>query len=162
MAGAGDQAPAAFLGAANGVIHRMGLYRMAMALVVARLAGRRLTLSSAGMPPALHFKAGQGAVEEIVVPGTPLGARAEFPYAEATAELRPGDALLLGSDGFAELPNAAGEPFGYERAREAFAACAALPASEAVAALRAAAAAWTGGAAPCDDVTFLVLKSTAA
>jgi len=161
MAGGGAAAPATFLAHATGVVHRMGLYRMAMALAVARLAGRTVTLSSAGMPPVLHFRAAEGRVDEIELAGTPLGARAEFPYAERSVELRAGDALLFLSDGFPETPDRHGEPLGYERVRELFGRAAAGSAEAAVAALRAAALEWTAGAPPCDDVTFLVLKASA-
>ncbi len=161
--GAADAAPATFLVAANAAVHRMGLVRRAMALAVARVAGRRVTLSAAGMPPALHFVAATGAVAELALAGTPLGARAEFPYTEATLDLAPGDALLFLSDGLPELPNAAGEPFGYERLAERFGELGGGPGSRSAAAivggLEALVAEWSGGRAPADDVTFLVLKS---
>jgi len=161
MAGGGAAGPATFLAHATGVVHRMGLYRMAMALAVARLAGRTLTISSAGMPPVLHYRARERRVDEIELAGTPLGARAEFPYAERSVELAPGDALLFLSDGFPEMPDRNGEPLGYDRVRELFARAAEGGAEAAVAALRAAALDWTAGAPPCDDVTFLVLKASA-
>ena len=91
----------------------MGLSRMAMALTVARCLGRRLTISSAGMPPALHFRAATGEIDEIALPGMPLGARADFDYAEREIELAPGDSLLLMSDGFPELANPGGEEGDY-------------------------------------------------
>ena len=159
MAGGAAAAPATFLAHATGVVHRMGLYRMAMALAVARLAGRAVTISSAGMPPVLHYRAALASVREIELAGTPLGARAEFPYAEASVELAAGDALLFLSDGFPEMPDRGGEPLGYDRVRELFASAAAGDAEAVVAALRAAALDWTAGAPPCDDVTFLVLKA---
>jgi len=168
MAGADDASPAGFLRRATGLVHGMGLSRMAMALAVARLAGRTLTISSAGMPPALHFRRAKGEIEEIALAGMPLGARGDYPYAERRLELAPGDVVLLMSDGFPELPNSAGEPMGYERARARFGAAAAdgeCGAEAIVAALERAAAEWSGdGAAaapaPSDDVTFLVLRAT--
>jgi serine phosphatase RsbU (regulator of sigma subunit) len=157
--GAGEVAPAAFLRAANAAVHRMGLVRRAMALTVARLEGRRLVLSAAGMPPALHHAAARGAVSEIALAGTPLGARADFPYAEAAVDLAPGDAVLFVSDGLPELPNAAGEPFGYERLAARFAELAAGDARAIVAGLESSVAAWSPDRPPADDVTFLVLKA---
>ena len=151
--------PAAFLAAANAAVHRMGLVRRAMALAVARVRGARVTLSAAGMPPALHFRVASGEVREVALPGTPLGARAGFPYAEAEIELAKGDALLFLSDGLPELPNAQGEPFGYERLARRFGELGRREAGAIVAGLEASAAEWSGGGAPADDVTFLVLKS---
>ncbi len=172
LAAGDDASPAGFLRRATGMVHGMGLSRMAMALAVARLAGRTLTLSSAGMPPALHLRAGTGEVEEVALAGMPLGARSDYPYSERRLEIAPGDVVLLMSDGFPELPNSAGEPLGYERARARFAAAASggsssdgASASEIVAALERAAADWSGAdaaaaPAPSDDVTFLVLRAT--
>ena len=168
MAGGDDASPAAFLRRATGLVHGMGLSRMAMALAVARLSGRNLTISSAGMPPALHLSGATGEIEEIALAGMPLGARSDYPYAERRIELATGDLVLLMSDGFPELPNPAGEPLGYERARARFAAAAADVAGGAggvVAALERAAAEWSGAGAgsppaPSDDVTFLVLRAT--
>lgn len=157
--GAGEVAPATFLRAANAAVHRMGLVRRAMALTVARLEGRRLVLSAAGMPPALHHAAARGKVSEIALAGTPLGARADFPYAEAAVDLAPGDAVLFVSDGLPELPNAAGEPFGYERLAARFAELATGDARAIVAGLEATVAAWSPDRSPADDVTFLVLKA---
>jgi serine phosphatase RsbU (regulator of sigma subunit) len=77
MAGGDDASPAAFLRRATGLVHGMGLSRMAMALAVARLSGRNLTISSAGMPPALHLSGATGEIEEIALAGMPLGARSE-------------------------------------------------------------------------------------
>ena len=180
LAAGDDASPAGFLRRATGMVHGMGLSRMAMALAVARLAGRSLTISSAGMPPALHFRAAIGEVDEVALAGMPLGARSDYPYSERRLEIAPGDVVLLMSDGFPELPNPAGEPLGYERARARFAAAASgavsgeragdgpgggASAGEIVAALERAAADWSGAdtapaPAPSDDVTFLVLRAT--
>ncbi len=79
-------------------------------------------------------------------------------YGEQTYRLVAGDTLLLMSDGFPELPDAAGEPFGYARVRELFASVAAREPDAIVAELTAAVAERTGGGAPSDDVTFVVLR----
>ena len=158
VGGASAAAPAEFLRRANRAVHSMGLVRRAMALVVGRYDGRRVVLSAAGMPPALRFRAASATVEEIALPGTPLGARGEFPYEEAELELERGDLLLLLSDGLPELPNPAGEPFGYERLAERFAGLAGGEAPAVVAGLEQAARDWSGGSPPPDDLTFLVLR----
>jgi len=111
------------------------------------------------MPPLLHYRAAERQVAELALAGTPLGARAEFPYAEAALELAGGDALLFLSDGLPELPNAEGEPFGYERLGARFAELAAAggDAATIVAALRDTVRSWGGDRPPVDDVTLLVL-----
>jgi len=155
---AGDLGPAEFLGHANEVIRRMQLGRMAMALAVLRICGRRLTVSSAGMPPLLIHRASGGAIEEISQEATPLGSLAEAAYPERHADLAPGDTLLLMSDGFPELLSPAGDPLGYPRAAELFAAAAGKDPEEVIAGLTAAGEAWSAGAPLHDDVTFVVVK----
>jgi serine phosphatase RsbU (regulator of sigma subunit) len=147
-----------FLAEAGRTIRCMELGRMAMALALLRISGRRLAFASAGMPGALVCRAATGAVEEIAVAGVPLGSLSDCAYHEAATDLAPGDTVLLLSDGFPELTSGEGEVQGYPRAEAAFAAAAARPAGEVIAHLAQAATAWKGGAPPDDDVTFVVLK----
>ncbi len=156
-AAAPDAGLGAFLGDAARALKRMDLGRMNMALLLAELRGTTLTVASAGMPPPLLHRATDSSVEEVPVPGLPLGTFASA-YDEKTLELAAGDTVLLLSDGFPELPNADGEPLGYARVRELFAAAADREPEEIVAALSAAVAERTGGRAPSDDVTFVVLR----
>ena len=53
-----------------------------------------------------HRVAASGEVEEVVLKGMPLGAFPGFPYRQARLSLRPGDAVLLMTDGLEELFNA--------------------------------------------------------
>jgi len=158
-AAAASQPPSEFLAAANAALHSMGLTRRAVALSVAHIAGRDVVLSAAGMPPLLHFHADDGRVEEITLPGTPLGACARFPYAGVRFTIGDGDVLLLFSDGLPELPNPGGEPFGYERVRTRFGELARTGdcAATIVAGLRVSMREWSGDRPPVDDVTLLAL-----
>ncbi len=146
-----------FLGDAARAMKRMDLGRMNMALIVAELRERRLTVASAGMPPPLLHRAGRGEVEEIAIEGMPLGTFASS-YGERRVELEAGDTVLLMSDGFPELPDADGEPLGYARVREHFADAAGHEPEGVIDELAAAVARWTGGGPPNDDVTFVVLR----
>ena len=114
------RSPAAFLTAANAAVHRMGLVRRAMALdrgADRGPAGRRSRRPACRRCCTSAPRPARSTRSPLA--GTPLGARGEFPYAERTLELAPGDALLFLSDGLPELPNPAGEPYGYERLRAA-------------------------------------------
>ena len=68
------------------------------------LASGAFAVSSAGHPPAAHFDAGSGRWSLVEVNGPALGLvpDARFPQAEGT--LRPGDAVLLYTDGLVEVP----------------------------------------------------------
>jgi GAF domain-containing protein len=58
----------------------------------------QLSASSAGHPLPLVRRA-DGSVEQVGSPALMLGVLADPPYADATAELRPGEALVLFTDG---------------------------------------------------------------
>ncbi|HEY0141775.1 MAG TPA: SpoIIE family protein phosphatase [Thermoanaerobaculia bacterium] len=150
--------PAAFLGDAAEKIKRMELGRMSMALSLARFEGSRLTLATAGMPPALVHRAETNSVEELAHGATPLGTLGHT-YEQTMTTLSPGDTVLLMSDGFPELMNDEGEQLGYAASAEAFARAAAAPdADRVIARLASFAEEWHGDTAPNDDVTFVVVR----
>lgn len=146
-----------FLGDAAGVIKRMDLGRMAMALALVRLEGQALSVSAAGMPPVLLFRKKKGRVEEIALPGMPLGGLA-FEYQETGTRIEPGDAILLMTDGLPELENPEGEPLGYPRVRSLFEGLGTMTPEEIIAGLTEAAESWAGGQAAKDDMTLVVIK----
>jgi serine phosphatase RsbU (regulator of sigma subunit) len=155
--------PDELLAAANRAIKTMALERMTMALLVARLDGGRMEVASAGMPPPLVWRerAGAGAVEEIPLSGLPLGAMADAAYRSRGVELAPGDCLLLMSDGFAELPDGRSEPIGYGAVRDLFGRIGGGSADDVIRELTGALDTITGGGAPTDDVTFVVVRRRA-
>ncbi|MCP4203730.1 MAG: SpoIIE family protein phosphatase, partial [bacterium] len=75
----------------------------------------RLDLTNAGHPPTYLIRSGE--VEEILLPGNPLGALGEH-YGHTSFELEEGDVLVWLSDGLIEMVNAEGEPFGYDGIRD--------------------------------------------
>lgn len=156
-ADSGWSGPKEFLTGAAAAVKRMELGRMAMGLTLARLEEKAVTLSAAGMPPALLFRQASGRVEEIALEGMPLGALA-FEYKEVRLGVEPGDTLLLMSDGLPELQDGSGEPFGYVRVRSLFQDLGRRTPEEVVAGLTDAAQAWTEGRPPNDDMTFVVVR----
>jgi serine phosphatase RsbU (regulator of sigma subunit) len=146
-----------FLTAAARAVRRMDLGRMAMALTLARLSPGALTVSAAGMPPVLVYRRRSGAVEEVALPGMPLGGMA-CDYRERRLEMAAGDTVLLTTDGLPELANAAGDPLGYPRVRARLAECGQRSPEEIIAHLTAAADAWTAGQPPKDDMTLVVVQ----
>jgi serine phosphatase RsbU (regulator of sigma subunit) len=156
-----EAGPAEFLGRAAQAVRRMEVGRMAMALLLARLAPapgpRRLTVATAGMPPVLVRRAAGRRIEEVYAPGMPLGGL-DAHYAETTVEVAAGDVVLLTTDGFPELADGDGEPFGYAAVRELFAAAPEDDPEAIARGLAEAVASRTGGGAPDDDVTFVVVR----
>jgi hypothetical protein len=75
----------------------------------------RLVLANAGLPDPYLIRAG-GGFETLVAPGPrlPLGARADVAYEALEVSLRPGDRMLLFTDGLPESETSDGEPLGYE------------------------------------------------
>lgn len=154
---AGSADLASFLVEAARAVRRMDLGRMAMALSLVRLEGGALTVSAAGMPPVLVYRRATGRVEEIALPGMPLGGLA-FEYRQARMEVAPGDTILLMTDGLPELTDAQGEPLGYPRVRSAFEAVGERAPEEVIAGLTETAGAWAGSQAPKDDITLVVIR----
>ncbi len=153
-----------FLDEAATTVRRMELGRVMMALCLARLEGMErvegpsLQVSSAGMPPVLIYRAATSRVEEIAVEGMPLGGLTGLAYQQQTTHLEAGDAVLLMSDGFPELPGEGGDLLGYPRAEAAFRECGDQPARRIIASLLERIKMWNDGAALPDDATFVVLK----
>jgi phosphoserine phosphatase RsbU/P len=81
-------------------------------------ARRRMDYSIAGHPAPL-LRRGREVSELDTTRGLPLGVDEEDSWNEATTTLRPGDVLLLYTDGLIEGVNPAGEPFDKERVAEA-------------------------------------------
>src|SRR5947209_3685930 len=77
-------------------------------------ASRRLTYVNAGHNAPILRRA-NGALEKLEIGGLPLGIKVDATYETASLELRPGDALILFTDGVIEAFNASGEEFGNER-----------------------------------------------
>ena len=77
-------------------------------------ASRRLTYVNAGHnAPILRRE--NGTLEKLETGGLPLGIKVDAAYETASLELRPGDALILFTDGVIEAFNESGEEFGNER-----------------------------------------------
>ncbi len=79
-------------------------------------ATRLLTYACAGHNPPRLRRAAEGTLLSLDnVQSLPLGINPEQTYEESTVVLRPGDVLVLYTDGITEAANPAGELFGLER-----------------------------------------------
>jgi serine phosphatase RsbU (regulator of sigma subunit) len=152
--------PERFLNRAAATIHGMKLGRMSMALLVACLDDEGLGVAMAGMPPLLVHRSCTNTVDEILLPGLPLGSYRRVDYRSRRIALDPGDTVLMMSDGFPECLNRDGEPLGYERTRRVFADAAQHPTRRIIEELEAGARVWRGERSLVDDMTFMVLRMT--
>jgi serine phosphatase RsbU (regulator of sigma subunit) len=75
---------------------------------------RKLTYVNAGHNSPILRRA-NGTIETLETGGLPLGIRLDRDYETASMELKPGDALILFTDGVVEAFNESGEEFGNER-----------------------------------------------
>ncbi|NWG29785.1 MAG: PP2C family protein-serine/threonine phosphatase, partial [Ignavibacteriaceae bacterium] len=147
-----------FLNKSNSIIRDMRLGNNYMAMLLAKIEGNRLTISSAGMPPALIYRSKNKQVEEIKLQAIPLGGPADFPYPEKETTLSQGDTLILMSDGFPELFNEQKEILDYSRTRQIIGGIGDASASETINFLIKEADKWKGNAKQEDDITFVVVK----
>ena len=118
-----------------------------------------LTFANGGQGGTFVVRAASGAVVVMEASAPPLGVIDDIPFADATVEgIRPGDVVVLGTDGIWETLNAAGEPFGMERFHALAVAHAKEGATEISRAIRAAVEAHLGAGSQADDVTLIVAK----
>jgi serine phosphatase RsbU (regulator of sigma subunit) len=99
--------PAAdFLSAANAYLRRTSPaegFVTAVHVAVDLVTGE-YTVSSAGHPPAAHFEAGSGRWRLTAARGIVLGVVPDLRSVPDQGALRPGDALMLYTDGLVEVP----------------------------------------------------------
>jgi serine phosphatase RsbU (regulator of sigma subunit) len=141
-----------------GTIHRRAA---SMAMVLVRLEDHRLRVASAGMPPVLVWRHSSGELEELLLPGAPLGtALANGEYREREVDLDPGDAALIMTDGLVEAANPDGDTLGYDLAGRLFAESAGLEPEAIIDRLVTQVRLFLGGRPLGDDMTLLALKAS--
>lgn len=139
-------------------LKRMNLRSLFMAMTVARFNGHKVTLSSAGMPPALIYRAETAEIEEIPLTGVPLGSMTGYRYQQQQVLISRGDVIVLMSDGFPERFNYEGEMLDYWRAKDSLVEVADRSSQEIIQHFVGVGEAWADGKQQEDDVTFVVLK----
>lgn len=97
-------------------------------------------------------------VESLSQGGMVIGLFPFAAYDEGTVQLRPGDVLIIFSDGVTEALNPGEEEFGEERLQSLLRQFAHLPAKDMAAAIAKELRAWIATADQHDDLTFVLLK----
>ncbi len=119
----------------------------------------RVEIANAGHLPPLVLRNGQ--VTPLPATGVPLGLFCGSKYGIRTVELRPGEGLLLYTDGLTEARNASGAEYGIARLHKFAAACSGLAPEAIIRSCLEEVGAFAAGAPRGDDLTLLALRRLA-
>jgi len=121
---------------------------------------RRLSYVNAGHhPPLLVGERGHGIeIASLDAGGPVLGLVPAARYEQARCEVRPGDVLVLYSDGLIEATSPAGEEYGESRLRESLTTAGAGSPDDIRDAILSSASEFLGPAPPRDDLTLVVAR----
>jgi serine phosphatase RsbU (regulator of sigma subunit) len=131
---------------------------MTLFFLVVDAASGALSWVNAGHDPVFLYDRSADRFEELKGKGVPLGVQPDWRYTEHRARIRPGQVLVLTTDGTWEAHNATGELFGKERFKDAIRASAGLPADGILQAVLSAVEGFRGAAPQHDDITLVVAK----
>lgn len=150
--------PATVLSSVNTILHERQLeeFYCTLCYAVFDLKRRTVTVANSGLP--YPIRASQGAVEQIQLPGVPLGSFAGSSYDENSYPLASGDLYVFCSDGVSEAMNARGEEFGTNRLVDVVRASHGQEAQAVVDAISAAVDHHRSGFAQNDDMTIVAVR----
>ncbi len=142
----------------SAVLKEMKLRGLFMAMTMVKVRGNQMSVSIAGMPSVLIYRALTGEVEEIAIRALPLGGIAKYQYQQQELTLAVDDVVVLMSDGLPERFNVRDEMLDDERIHQALPALAHQSAEQIIVELTRLGDEWSEGRPQDDDVTFVVLK----
>ncbi|MDZ7718849.1 MAG: SpoIIE family protein phosphatase [Balneolaceae bacterium] len=147
-----------FLNHCSKTIKQMKLKNLFMALMIVKINGNQLRISSAGIPPLMIYREETGEIEEFKIKGMPLGSLEFFPYQTMETELNDGDTILLMTDGLAELFDEERKSFGMDRIKKTFSKNIEKSVNGIVESLFTAGRQWRGTSKQNDDITFVSFR----
>jgi len=121
-------------------------------------SARRLTYVNAGHNPALLLRASSGQFDMLEATGPLLGTFESATFKERVVELRPGDLLVMYTDGVTEAMTPGGDLFGEERLRKVIEERRTEPAAVVLRGIWEAIQTFQAGEQE-DDVTIVVVRS---
>lgn len=147
----------------NQVIHRSRLSSRFISVFYGELEsdGNLVYVNAGHQPPILFFateRPGEASDLELSVGGTVIGPLPEARFRRGFARIRPGEVLVLCTDGILERRDAAGEFFGVERLRDVVRETRHEPAATILERAFEASRGWGAGRPWEDDATLVVLK----
>jgi len=102
---------------------------------------------------------GDGRIEHLTEGGMALGVLPEAHYDERPIHVRPGDIIVLYTDGVSEAMSPTKEEFGAERIERCIGRLADRSAGEILEGVVGEVLEWTGRDGPGDDLTLIVVKA---
>ncbi|MBI3492488.1 MAG: GAF domain-containing protein [Acidobacteria bacterium] len=150
--------PAGILASTNAILCERQLEEYFCTLCYALFDFKRriVTLANSGLPYPVRCRGAK--VNQIELPGVPLGAFAGSTYDELTFDLAAGDVFVFCSDGVFEANDALGREFGAERLLKVVGETRQKAAVDIVGAILAAVQEFRGDAPPNDDLTSVAVK----
>lgn len=127
-------------------------------LAVYEEATGRIAYTNAGHNPPLFLHASSGKVTALRGGSLALGILPGTRYVDRASTMRPGDMLVLYTDGLTEARGAEGGMFGVERLTGALRRCRHMGARQAVDAIVGEVTSWRGGSDFVDDLTLVVAR----
>jgi serine phosphatase RsbU (regulator of sigma subunit) len=131
-------------------------------LVEVKVDGLGISFSNAGHNYPI-LRSANGICRSLDAGGIPLGIQPGFQYSQSRAALRPGDALIMYTDGITDARNRLGEDFGEGRLLELVERLPErLSADEIIRAIADEVTRFSDGADQMDDITLVALKANSA
>jgi len=152
--------PATVLASMNTILHERQLeeYYCTVCYSLFDLKRRTVTIANSGLP--YPVRCAGGGVQQIELPGVPLGSFAGSSYDEVEFDLSPGDVFVFCSDGVFEANDALGREFGAERLLAVIEKSYREPARTLVDAVFSAVQDFRGDTPPNDDMTAVAIRIT--
>jgi sigma-B regulation protein RsbU (phosphoserine phosphatase) len=153
--------PADSIGQANRMIYEDSKSDMFVTLFYAILDSRAMTLDyvNAGHNPPLLLQGESSAVVLLKAKGIALGVIDEVDLQSVRVDLKPGDVLVLYTDGVTEAINDREEEFGEERLLKIITENRTRPAQEILDRILSAITAFAGDRPQYDDITIMILRA---
>ena len=142
----------------NQTIKAIDLGTTRMSLNMAKFHNGSFDFTSAGMPPAYLYNGDAKTVEEILVPGLPLGSMKKADFDLHSFHLKSNDALVLISDGLPECVNHNGEMLDYDAVKNCIQSNGNKTAQGIIDSLIDLGDNWMSGLMNDDDITLVVIK----
>lgn len=136
----------------------LDLKLMFMGILLMKIEGEQAIVTSAGMPPLLWYQKDNNNVKTLVQKGLPLGTKVNYNYESVSVHAKPGDILLLMSDGLMELFNNERQILGLDAIEQIVFHNSAKSAREIIDELKVLAEKWAGPNNNDDDITIMLIK----